>query len=427
MLTDMQIKKARYTPPGDNNASDGSNKLNDGGGLFNRLKPNGSKLWQFRYRFPRMDPKTGQVRYYENTLSFGAYPAVPLASRTENGIKFTGARELAEKARSLIAQGIDPATVREQFTNDGTSPDTFESVAREWLLKRTQQLAPGYLRTIVGRLENDVYPYFGARRISDITPPEVLRALRLVEARGARESAHRTRSICGQVFRYGVATGRVERDPTRDLVGALEHPTKKHYATLTKPHEVAGLLRAIDQYEGEHQTRIALRILILTFVRPGNLRHAEWSELHSLDTPDRAEWRIPGRKMKVRTNHDFVVPLSRQSISLLEELRQFTGRGKYLFPSPRSKTRAMSNNTINGALRRMGFSKTEMTGHGARAMARTIAHETLHFDPNVIEEQLAHGKSGPLRDSYDKTEHLVERRRLMQAWADWLDGLNPQV
>lgn len=422
MLTDQQIKQARYQAPDKEQNKSGLTKLVDGDGLFVRLKPNGSKLWQFRYTFETIDP-TGQRKLVENTLSFGSYPEVPLASKIVDGIKIRGARELATKARELRAQGINPASVRDMFKPSATSTDSFETIAREWLAKREERLVPTYYRTIIERLEKNIFPFLGSRSISLLTASEFLKPLQRVENRGALESAHRILGICSQICRYAVAKGMIESDPLRDLKGALETPNKKHYPTLTSERDISGLLRNIDQYYGQPQTRLALQFGILTFVRPGNLRMAEWSEIHHLEDPTKAVWKIPGKKMKIRTQKDFQVPLSNQAISLINELKPLTGRSRFLFPSPRSNNRPMSNNTLNAALRRLGYSKDEMTAHGVRAMARTVCHETLGFAPEVIEEQLAHGKPGPLGGAYDRTQHLPARRELMQKWADWLDSI----
>jgi integrase len=273
------------------------------------------------------------------------------------------------------------------------------------------------------RLEKNLFPWIGAKPISEIRAPDLLAPLRLVEERGARESAHRILGVCGQIFRFAVASGLVESDPSRDLRGALAKPTLTHFAAITNPEEVGALLRAVKGYQGNLETRVALKLGIQTFVRPGNLRMAEWDEFQNLDDPDRAEWRIPGQKMKVKTARPFIVPLAPQSIALLESLRPLAGKSKFLFPSIRSPLEPMSNNSINAALRRMGYTRDEITGHGVRAMARTLCHEVLGFAPEVIEEQLAHAKSGPLRDAYDRTTHLPERRRLMREWANYLDRL----
>lgn len=392
--------------------------ISDGGGLCLVVTPDGSKLWDFRFRL------NGRRR---KIAIKGGYPAVGVAQ----------ARELAKTFRDMVARGEDPVEARkakreEQVRQSEEDKEerlrmanTFEKVAGEWFARAREHLAPSNAVSVWRRLEKNIFPWIGGRPIAEIRPPEILAPLRHVEARGAVESAHRILGVCGQVFRFAVAAGIVESDPTRDLRGALARPVETHFAALTDPAEVGALLRAVEAYRGNMETRVALRLGILTFVRPGNLRAAEWSEFHNLDTPERAEWRIPGEKMKVKTRRDFVVPLAPQAVALVESLRPLTGNGPYLFPSPRPSKppRPMSNNTVNAALRRMGYGSDEMTGHGVRAMARTLCHEVLGFAPEVIEEQLAHGKSGPLGDAYDRTTHLPERRRLMCAWAEYLDGL----
>ena len=396
----------------------------DGKGLNLRVRtisedpPECSKVWIFRYRFG------GKER---NLAIKGGYPSVSLKQ----------AREEAKRMREMVARGEDPGSVRKAGQEEearrladvrkaqADADNTFEKVAREWHAKTTGKLAPSYVEAILLRLEQNVFPWIGERPISDLRPPDILTPLRRVEERGAKETAHRILSICGQVFRYAVATGRLDSDPTRDLRGALEKPIETHFAALTNPTEVGALLRAVGGYSGTMETRVALRLGILTFVRPGNLRMAEWSEFHNLDNSNLAEWRIPDEKMKVRTGRPFVVPLAPQVVDLVESLRPLTGKGLYLFPSPRPSKppRPMSNNTINAALKRMGYTSDEMTGHGVRAMARTLCHEVLGFAPEVIEEQLAHGKAGPLGGAYDRTTHMPERRRLMREWADYLDTL----
>lgn len=390
----------------------------DGRGLYMVVTPEGAKLWDFRYSFNGLRRKLAIK---------GGFPSVSLKA----------AREEAERLRAMISRGEDPREVRkaaiekveqqaeverQQAAREAT---TFEVVAREWYKRESDHRTPGYGVEIIRRLEKNVFPWIGERPITDIRPPDVLKPLRMVEERGARESAHRILGICSQIFRFAVASGIIESDPTRDLRGALARPVETHFAALTDPKKVGALLRAVDGYRGSSETRLAMRLGILTFVRPGNLRMAEWAEFHNLDAPEKAEWRIPGAKMKIHTARDFVVPLAPQAITLLEELRPLTGRGRFLFPSPRPSKpeRPMSNNTVNAALKRMGYTSDEMTGHGVRAMARTLCHEVLGFAPEVIEEQLAHGKPGPLGDAYDRTTHMPERRRLMREWAKYLDGL----
>jgi len=392
--------------------------IGDGQGLHMAVDPDGSKRWVFVYRCNDRRRKLAIK---------GGYPAIPLKA----------AREEAARLREMVACGEDPAEERKakrtekqeeeaaKVEEEARNAATFEKVAREYCARTSDQLEPAYALLKLRQLERNIFPWIGSKPITDIRPPDVLAPLRLVEERGARESAHRILGFCGEIFRFAVASGLLESDPARDLRGALARPIETHFAALTDPAAVGGLLRAVDGYRGNLETRIALRLGILTFVRPGNLRAAEWSEFHDLDDLERAEWRIPGDKMKVRTKRPFVVPLARQAVELVESLRPLTGEGVYLFPSPRPSNppRPMSNNTVNAALRRMGFDSDEMTGHGVRAMARTLSHEVLGFAPEVIEEQLAHGKSGPLGGAYDRTTFMPERRRLMQAWADYLDGL----
>jgi integrase len=388
----------------------------DGGGLFLMATPEGSKRWIFRYRFEGKQKK----------LSIkGGFPAVSLKA----------ARDEAERLREMVARGEDPGEARKavrakvqeteaaKAAEEAHQAATFEAVARLWHDKKTHEVASSTAQWILHCLESDLFPWIGSKPIADIRPPEVLKTLQRIEDRGARVTAHRASSICSQVFRYGVATGVLESDPCRDLKGALKKVDAGHFAALTRPEDVAGLLRAVDAYRGSPETRAAIFLGILTFVRPGNLQKAEWTEFHDLENPEKAEWRIPGIKMKVKTDRPFVVPLAPQAINLLNELHPLTGRSAYVFPSARTPARPMSNMAVLGALRRMGYTSDEMTGHGVRAMARTITHEVLGFAPEVIEEQLAHGKAGPLGGAYDRTTHMPERRRLMREWADYLDAL----
>lgn len=372
-------------------------KLRDGRGLYLLVQPNGAKWWRFDYTRP------GTKR--RNTLSIGTFPDVKLKQ----------ARERRNEAHALIADGIDPGAKRQAERIAG--PDTFEAVAREWLEQtKADRVAPTNT-TIQTRMEADLFPYMGARQVNDIRAPELLAVLRRVEARGALIVAKRLRQIAGQVFRYAVATGRAERDPSGDLRGALKSAGgERHHAALTTPAEVGDLLRAIAGYSGSPVTRAALQLSPLVFQRPGELRAMEWAELDL----DAAEWRIPAHKMKMRVAH--IVPLSSHAVAILHELQPLTGRSKYVFPGARSNQRPMSNNTVNAALRRIGYTGEQMTAHGFRATARTLLAE-LGWMPDAIERQLAHKASGPLGAAYDRTQFLAERKRMMQAWADYLDGL----
>ena len=389
-LTDTKIKNAT---PGDRQY-----KIYDSRGLFMIIAPSGGKWWRFKYR---IDGKQKQ-------LSLGTYPDVSLAK----------ARTKRDQARELVADGIDPGQVRKAAKASKVAGEsTFETVAREWHLKFTPTWSPKHAKKLIRRLELNVFPWLGDRPIVEITAPEVLMSLRRVESRGSLETAHRVRVTCSQVFRYAVATGRAERDPTADLKGALPPTQRKHLAAITEPEKIGGLLRAIDGYEGSFVTKCALMLSPLLFVRPGELRHMEWAEIDL----EAGAWNIPADKMKMKQPH--LVPLAKQAVEVLKEIQPLTGSGRYVFPSVRSTRRPMSNNTVNAALRRMGFERDEMTGHGFRAMARTILDEVLQVRPDFIDHQLAHAVRDPLGRAYNRTKHLKERRRMMQTWADYLDGL----
>ncbi len=379
-------------------ASDKARKLTDGHGLYLLVTPAGGKLWRFDYRF---DGK-------RKTLAIGRVPEVGLRE----------ARELHAAARSALARGIDPGEARKQARarRATIAEESFEAVAREWFAKNAPRWAKSHAGRIMRRLERDVFPWLGDRPIAEIGAPEILTVLRRVEARGALETAHRELQSCSQVFRYGVAIGKAQRDPTGDLRGALPPACSKHYPTITEPKGIGALLRAIEGYEGSLVTRCALRMAPLVFVRPGELRGAEWAEIDL----DAAEWRIPGERMKMGARH--LVPLSRQAVAILRELQPLTGAGKLVFPSERTRERPFSENTLNAALRRLGFTKDEMTAHGFRSMASTILNEQ-GWNRDAIERQLAHVERNTVRAAYNYAEHLEERRRMMQAWANYLDSL----
>jgi len=405
MLTDTKIKNAK--------PKEKQYKLFDGDGLYLLITPKGGKCWRLKYRF---DEK-------EKTLAFGTYPEVPLRGYfLENGVQeswIDGARDLCARARKQLAAGIDPSEVKKARRAAITeqTENSFEVVAREWHGKFTPTWSPAHAATTIRRMERDLFPWMGARPIAEIKAPELLQVLQRVESRGALETAHRVRTICGQVFRYAVATGRAERDPAADLKGALPPVKKSHLAAITEPSKVAELLRAIDSYQGSFVVKCALLLAPLVFVRPGELRQAEWAEIDF----KAAEWNIPAERMKMKEPH--LVPLSSQAVDILQELKPLTAQSRYVFPSSRSFARPMSNNTINAALRLLGYSKDEMTGHGFRAMARTILDEVLHIRPDFIEHQLAHAVRDPNGRAYNRTAHLPERRKMMQVWADYLEGL----
>ena len=390
MLSDIKVKSAKGKKK--------PYKLNDGQGLYLQVSANGGKWWRFKYRF---DDK-------EKLISLGTYPEISLID----------ARERRDAARKQVANGIDPGEVRKaQKAARGQVENSFEVIAREWHEKFSPRWTPVHAETTIKRLERDAFPWIGERPIAEIKAPELLTVLRRVESRGALETAHRVKSICGQVFRYAVATGRAERDCSYDLKGALPPAAKTHLAALTDPKDVAALLRAIDGYQGSFVVKSALQLAGMFFVRPGELRNAEWAEFDL----EAGIWSIPAEKMKMRLPH--IVPLSRQAVDNLMVLHPLTGRSKYVFPSPRTNQRPMSNNAILAALRRMGYDKDEMTGHGFRAMARTILDEVLHVRPEYIEHQLAHAVRDPNGRAYNRTAHLDERKKMMQLWSDYLDEI----
>lgn len=388
-LTDTKIRTIKPT--------ENPQKLFDGGGLFLLVTPTGGKLWRFKYRF-------GGI---EKLLSLGTYPQTSLAE----------ARQKRDQASALMANGINPSdTKKAQKASCTQETETFEIIAREWYAKFSPSWAASHGNKIIRRLELYVFPWLGARPIKSIAASELLTALRRIEAKGTLETAHRTQQNCGQVFRYAVATGRAERDPSGDLRGAIPPASGKHMATITDPKEIAGLLRSIDDYRGSIVTRCALQFAPLVFVRPGELRQAEWSEFN-LET---VEWRIPAEKMKAGVLH--IVPLSKQALDVLQEIHPLTGHERYVFPSPRTGSRPMSSNGILSALRRMGYAKEEMSGHGFRSMASTLLNEQ-GWNRDAIERQLAHGERNSVRGAYNYAEYLPERRKMMQAWADYLEGI----
>jgi integrase len=391
MLTDTAIRKTK--------PSEKPVKLADSGGLFLLLNPNGSRWWRYKYRFGGK----------EKLLSLGTYP--------DTGLK--EARDYHSAARKLLATGIDPSEHRKatKAAGEEKAANSFEIIAREWFGKQSKTWAVSHSSKIMLRLEKDLFPWLGARPIADITAPEILSCLRRVESRGAVESSHRILQNCGQIMRYAIATGRAMQNPADALKGALAPVQATHRAAITEPKAIGALLRAIDDYHGALITKSALKMAPLVFVRPGELRQAEWAEIDL----DKAQWNIPAEKMKTREAH--LVPLSTQAVAILTELAALTGRARFVFPSARTPKRPMSNNAILAALRRMGYAKDEMSGHGFRAMARTILDEILHVRPDYIEHQLAHAVLDPNGRAYNRTAHLAERIAMMQQWADYLDTL----
>jgi integrase len=372
-------------------------RIFDHDGLYLEISPRGGKWWRLKYRY------AGK----EKRVSLGVYPEVNLKS----------ARARTVEARQLLDSGVDPSENRraaKAAQMDGAA-NSFEVVTREWIEQQMKTWVRGHGERILTRFERDIFPWIGARPIADLTAPELLTTVRRIEKRGALETAHRALGNCGQVFRYAIATGRTRRDPTGDLRGALPTVKPTHFAAITEPKRVGALMRAIEGYEGSLTVRSALRLAPLVFVRPGELRHAEWAAM-DLDV---SEWRYTVTK----TNTPHIVPLSAQAVAILRELKPLTGRGRYVFSSARSSQRSMSDNAILAAMRRMGIGKDEMSGHGFRAMARTILDEVLGFRPDFIEHQLAHAVRDPNGRAYNRTAHLEERRKMMQAWADYLDKL----
>lgn len=374
-------------------------KLADGGGLYLLVMPSGGKLWRMDYR----------INGKRKELTFKTYPEVSLAD----------ARKKRDAARELLAAGIDPGVARkaDNAAKVAVTENTFEAISREWHTKNYSSWVPAHGDQILRRLEKDIFPTIGARPIAELKASDILKALQPIEARKAIETAHRVKLSIGQVFNYAVVTSRAERNPVGDLKGALATVKAGHYAALTEPKQVAGLLRAIDGYDGSFVVKCALRLAPLVFVRPGELRGAEWAEIDF----ETALWSIPAERMKMDQAH--IVPLSKQALEVLRELYTLTGNGRYLFPGGRTVARPLSNNAINAALRRMGYGNDEMTGHGFRAMARTILDEILQIRPDFIEHQLAHAVRDPNGRAYNRTAHLAERKKMMSTWADYLDEL----
>lgn len=397
-LTDTQIRAVQ--------SHEKAFKLFDTAGLFLLVKPNGSRCWNMKYRFAGKEKK----------LSFGLYPEVSLKE----------ARQRCEQARKDLRDGLDPA-IKKKIAKIVASENSFKAVAEEWLdllknplrnPKGKQQKAPlaeGTLQHKRTWLDDHILPYIGARQINAIAAPEILELLRRVERQGIIETAHRVRSTCSRVFRYGIATGRCERDPAADVIGALTPVVVTHHAALTEPRAVGALLRALDGYRGEPVTRIALQLLPLVFLRSTELRFSTWSQIDF----EAAEWRIPARRMKMREMH--IVPLSTQAAALLGELHPLTGSGDLIFQGTRPH-RPISENTVNGALRRLGYTGDEMTGHGFRTVASTFLNEQ-GWNRDLIELQLAHSERDETRAAYNQAQRLDDRRKMMQAWADYLDRL----
>lgn len=388
-LTDLEVRRAA--------SREKTYRISDGRGMYLEITPGGGKYWRLKYRFNDR----------EKRLALGVYPDVTLAH----------ARRKRDEARALLADDIDPGQAKKEKKRLArlNAATTFEAVALEWFERQALGWAVSHSEKIMGRLKKDLFPWLGFRPIADITPPEVLEVLRRAESRGAHDTAHRLHQNCGQIFRYAVATGRATRDVSADLRGALRPNRHTHFASITDPVKVGEMLRAFDGFSGTLVVRAALQLAPLLFVRPGELRQAEWAQIDL----EQREWRYTVSKTK--TEH--LVPLAKQAVQILKELRALTGQWRYVFPG-RDRRKPMSGAAINAALQRLGYdTRTEITGHGFRAMARTILHERLRFPAEIIEHQLAHRVPDALGSEYNRTRFIDDRVVMMQAWADYLDRL----
>jgi integrase len=371
-------------------------KIADGEGLFLFVLPSGAKYWRLKYF----------IGGKEKLLALGVYPEITL----------TEARERRSQARKVLAHGNDPGELKKEAKRQATlkASNSFEAISREWLEKRNHHLSDSTREVKLRRLEAYVLPKLGAKPIADISAPDVLAMLRTVEQRGTLEVARKVMQITGQVFMYAIATGRAERNPVPDLRGAIQTPVIGHYAYL-KENELPEYLEKLENCDLHHQTRLALTLLLLTFVRTTELRAAEWAEINL----GKAEWCIPAARMKMKQTH--IVPLSRQAVATLRELQKISGNRQYVFPNSHNPSTFMSENTMLYALYRMGY-HSRATGHGFRSTASTILNEH-GFRPDVIERQLAHSERNNVRAAYNHAEYLAERRQMMQWWADYLDEL----
>ena len=373
-------------------------KVSDERGLFLLVTPSGGKWWRLKYR----------LNGKEKSLSLGVYPDVSLAD----------AREKRDQARKVIAANSDPSELRKanKASKTENTINSFEVITRIWLKNYAANLSKATSDKNLRLFERDIFPWIGAKPIAELKPKDILDAARRIEARGAVDTAKRAIQLCGQVFQQAVIDEKVMSDPTRDIRRAIKPLKDKHFASITEPKEVAEFLRAIDAFNGSFVVMCAIRLAPLVFVRPGELRLAKWADIN-LDT---SEWRY----LVTKTNTDHLVPLSKQTITILRELHPLTGSGEYVFQVGNDPKKPMSAATINAALQRMGYdTKTQITGHGFRAMARTILHERLNVDPHIIEHQLAHAVPDNLGGAYNRTKFIEQRKVMMQQWADYLDEL----
>jgi len=398
-LTDTAIKNAKLKQ------GSSQTKFTDGGGLYLLVNKSG-KYWRYNYKF--------NDKY--KTLALGVYPDISLKE----------VRRKHDAARDKISEGIDPSIQKKikKLSRRQSSDNSFEAIGREWFEEFKETWAESHSKRLIARLENDVFPWIGARPISELEPPEVLAVMRRVQERGALESAHRVRHLCGQVFRYAIATGRAKRDQTADLKGALPPYRKKHFAAIKKADQLRDLVLAMEGFRGTFVVKCAIKLSLLVMLRPGELRHGEWGEIDF----DNASWTIPAKRMKARkttkeenlTTH--IVPLSKQAMAILEELYPLTSRFPYIFTGARNRNRPMSENAVNAALRSLGFSNDMMTAHGFRATASTFLNE-MGFNPDAIEAQLAHKDKNAIRAAYNRAQYLDERKEMLQTWADYIDEL----
>ncbi len=394
-ITELQARKAQ--------GREKAYKISDGDGLFLLVTPKGGKWWRFKYR---IDGK-------EKLISFGTYPEVSLQQ----------AREKRFEARKLVAAGLDPSAEKQAAVaaKRELQANSFEVISREWHKKMIadKKWTPEHSATIMTRLEKDVFPWIGSKPITEVTAKDIRTILDRIRSRGVIETARRVRTICSQVFTYAISVDKAQYDIAASLRKHLPptSKTRKHMAAVTDPKQLAPLLRSIDGYQGSFPAQCALKLLPMLLLRPGELRQLEWQWIDF----DDAQINIPANSMKMK--HPHVVPLPEQAIAILAEIRPLTGTGRYVFPSIRSAVRPMSDNTVNAAFRRMGYDGDTVTGHGFRATARTILDEVLQFPPDIIEHQLAHAVRDPNGRAYNRTSHLPARRKMMQQWADYLDGL----
>lgn len=391
-LTDLKTKGSKPRPK--------PYKISDEKGLHLLVKENGSKLWRMSYRF---DGK-------QKTLALGAYPDVSLSN----------ARDKRDEARKLLANGQDPSEVKKARKAGRLvrAANSFEVVARRWHGKKKADWSDSYSSKVIQLLERDVFPWIGGKAIADLEAPEFLTVARRLEARGVIDTAHRAMQLCGQIMRFAVAESTVNRNPVSDLRGAIQSAKTEHMASVTDPVRVGEILRMFDGFKGSYQVMQALKLAPLVFTRPGELRQAKWSDIDL----DKALWTIPGERMKMGETH--IIPLSTQAVAILRDMEPFSGHLDHVFPGARDPKRPMSNAAVNAALKRLGIdTQNELTGHGFRAMARTILHEQLDYQPDVIEVQLAHKVPGPLGATYARTKFIKQRIGMMQEWADYLGRL----